>query len=234
MFGSALVDTESGWDRKLMADMNNKHSPVILDGLVFVIPLVILAAVCGYVGAGRTGMVFLVAALFVLWFFRNPERVPPEDEKAVLSPADGKVIKIEEVEEQEMLGGGARKVSIFMNIFNVHVNRAPCTGTVREIVYREGRFFSANLDKASALNERNLVLIETADGNRILTIQIAGIIARRIVCWVTEGMGIEKGERFGLIKFGSRLEVLMPLDASIPVRVGDKVRAGETRIGYLT
>ncbi|MBW2561539.1 MAG: phosphatidylserine decarboxylase, partial [Deltaproteobacteria bacterium] len=116
---------------------------------------------------------------------------------------------------------------------NVHVNRAPCAGTVKEIVYRKGRFFSANLDKASAFNERNSVLIETMSGDRILTIQIAGIIARRIVCWVKEGMGVEKGERFGLIKFGSRLEVFMPLDATIPVKVGDKVRAGETRIGYL-
>jgi len=217
-----------------MTDMNNKHSPVILDGLVFVIPLVILAAVCGYVGAGRTSMVFLAAALFVLWFFRNPERVPPEDEKAVLSPADGKVIKIEEVEEEEMFGGRAQKVSIFMNILNVHVNRAPCTGTVREIAYRKGKFFPANLDKASALNERNSVLIEMADGNRILTIQIAGIIARRIVCWVREGVNVAKGERFGLIKFGSRLEVFMPLGVTVSVKVGDKVRAGETRIGYLS
>lgn len=120
-----------------------------------------------------------------------------------------------------------------MSVFNVHVNRAPCTGSVKEIAYRKGKFFSANLDKASALNERSSLLIETVGGNRILTIQIAGLIARRIVCWVKEGMELEKGERFGLIKFGSRLEVFMPLDATIPVKVGDKVRAGETRIGYL-
>ncbi|MEA1970849.1 MAG: phosphatidylserine decarboxylase, partial [Thermodesulfobacteriota bacterium] len=122
---------------------------------------------------------------------------------------------------------------IFMNIFNVHVNRAPCAGTVKKISYRKGKFFPANLDKASALNERNLVLIETVDGIQILTIQIAGIIARRIVCWVKEGLEVQKGERFGLIKFGSRLEVFMPLGSTIHVKVGDKVRAGETRIGYL-
>ncbi|MBW2675424.1 MAG: phosphatidylserine decarboxylase family protein [Deltaproteobacteria bacterium] len=213
--------------------MNNRNFPIALDGFVFIIPLALLAGVFAYLGAGGMSMFFLAAAFFVLWFFRNPNRTTPEDEKAIISPADGRVIKIEEVEAQEMLQGGARKVSIFMNIFNVHVNRAPCAGTVKEIVYRKGRFFSANLDKASAFNERNLVLIETMGGDRILTIQIAGIIARRIVCWVKEGMGIEKGERFGLIKFGSRLEVLMPLDATIPVKVGDKVRAGETRIGYL-
>ena len=213
--------------------MNNKNFSVVLDGLVFIVPLAVLTGVLAYLKVTGMSMFFLAVTLFVLWFFRNPDRVTPEDEKAVISPADGRIIKIEEVEEQEILRGRARKVSIFMNVFNVHVKRAPCAGTVKEIVYREGRFFSANLDKASALNERNSVLIETVDGSRILTIQIAGVIARRIVCWVKEGMGIEKGERFGLIKFGSRLEVFMPLDATIPVKVGDKVRAGETRIGCL-
>jgi len=213
--------------------MHNRNFPIALDGFVFIIPLAVLAGVFAYVGAGGVSAFFCVATLFVLWFFRNPDRVTPEDEKAVISPADGRVIKIEEVEEGEMLRARVRKVSIFMNIFNVHVNRVPCSGTVKEIVYRQGKFFSANLDKASAFNERNSILVETAGGDRILTIQIAGVIARRIVCWVTEGMGLEKGERFGLIKFGSRLEVFMPLDATIPVKVGDKVRAGETRIGYL-
>ncbi|MBN2397069.1 MAG: phosphatidylserine decarboxylase family protein [Deltaproteobacteria bacterium] len=214
--------------------MNNKNFPIALDGLIFILPLAALAGVFAYLGACGVSTGFLAAALFVLWFFRNPERVSPDDEKAVLSPADGKVIKIEDVEGEELFRGGARKVSIFMNIFNVHVNRAPCAGTVKEITYRKGKFFPANLDKASALNERNSVLIETADGNRILTIQIAGIIARRIVCWVREGVNVAKGERFGLIKFGSRLEVFMPFGATVSVKVGDRVRAGETRIGYLT
>ncbi|MDO9515101.1 MAG: phosphatidylserine decarboxylase family protein [Syntrophales bacterium] len=213
--------------------MDNKNFPIALDGLVFIVPLTILLLISLYSEVTWLSALFLAATLFGLWFFRNPDRATPEDEKAIISPADGRVIKIEEVDEEEMLKGRARKVSIFMSVFNVHVNRAPCAGVVKEIAYRKGRFFSANLDKASALNERNSVLIETADGNRILTIQIAGLIARRIVCWVKEGMGLEKGERFGLIKFGSRLEVFMPLDATIPVKVGDKVRAGETRIGYL-
>jgi phosphatidylserine decarboxylase len=220
-------------DRKLVAGMNNKKFPIALDGFVFIVPLAALMLISLHFDVIWLGTFFLVATLFVLWFFRNPNRATPEDKKAVISPADGRVIKIEEVEEEELLKGRARKVSIFMSVFNVHVNRAPCAGVVKKIVYRKGRFFAANLDKASALNERNSVLIETEDGHRILTIQIAGVIARRIVCWVTEGMGIGKGERFGLIKFGSRLEVFMPLDATIPVKVGDRVRAGETRIGYL-
>lgn len=212
--------------------MNNKTFPIIPDGFFFIIPLAVLAIVLICLKVMWTGIFFLAVALFVMWFFRNPNRVTPEDEKAVISPADGRVIKIEEVEE-EMLKGKAIKVSIFMSVLNVHVNRAPCTGTVKKISYRKGKFFSANLDKASVFNERNSVLIETADGIQILTIQIAGMIARRIVCWVKEGMEIQKGRRFGLIKFGSRLEVFMPLDSTIHVKVGDKVSAGETRIGYL-
>ena len=212
--------------------MNNKSFPIVPDGFYFIVPLAVLAIVLLSLKIMWAGVFFLALTLFVLWFFRNPDRVTPEDEKAVTSPADGKVIKIEEVEE-EMLEGKVLKVSIFMNIFNVHVNRAPCDGIVRKISYRKGKFFPANLDKASELNERNSVLIETVDGRQILTIQIAGIIARRIVCWVKEGLEIQKGERFGLIKFGSRLEVFMPLDSTIHVKVGEKVKAGETRIGYL-
>ncbi|MCD6486890.1 MAG: phosphatidylserine decarboxylase family protein [Syntrophobacterales bacterium] len=212
--------------------MNKKTFPIVPDGFFFIVPLAVLAIGLICLKIMWAGIFFLAVTLFVLWFFRNPDRVTPEDEKVVMSPADGKVIKIEEVEE-EMLKGKAKKVSIFMSIFNVHVNRAPCAGTVKKISYRKGKFFPANLDKASELNERNSVLIETADGRQILTIQIAGIIARRIVCWVKEGMEIRKGKRFGLIKFGSRLEVFMPLGSTIHVKVGDKVRAGETRIGYL-
>ena len=212
--------------------MNNKSFPIVPDGFYFIVPLAVLAIALLSLKIMWAGVFFLALTLFVLWFFRNPDRVTPEDEKAVTSPADGKVIKIEEVEE-EMLEGKVLKVSIFMNIFNVHVNRAPCDGIVRKISYRKGKFFPANLDKASELNERNSVLIETVDGRQILTIQIAGIIARRIVCWVKEGLEIQKGERFGLIKFGSRLEVFMPLDSTIHVKVGEKVKAGETRIGYL-
>lgn len=176
---------------------------------------------------------FFVAAIFVTWFFRNPERNIPEDEKAVLSPADGKVLNIEEVTEDNILKGRFKKISIFMSIFDVHVNRVPYSGMVDSIVYRKGKFFSANLDKASSLNEGNSILVKTDDGQEILTIQIAGLIARRIVCWIKEGMKVKKGQRFGLIRFGSRLEVFLPLDSTISVKVGDRVKGGETPIGYL-
>ncbi len=213
--------------------MSNKTFPIVPDGFFFIIPLAVLGILCVFLKVRWAGVLFLALALFVMWFFRNPQRVTPEDEKAIISPADGRIIKIEEVEEKEMLNEKVRKVSIFMSILNVHVNRAPCSGTIEGISYSKGKFFPANLDKASELNERNSVLIKMADGGQIRTTQIAGIVARRIVCWTKKGMQIQKGERFGLIKFGSRLEVFMPLDTTISVKVGDRVKAGETKIGYL-
>ena len=190
----------------------------------------LLALVAGFRGLG---LVLLLLTLFVLWFFRNPQRETPEKETLVTSPADGRVIRIEEAVSEEQPGKTFLKVSIFMNIFNVHVNRIPYSGRVRFIRYRPGKFLSANLDKASALNERNTVMVQTDDGREIITVQIAGLIARRIVCWLREGMQVRKGDRFGLIRFGSRLEVFLPLGSAILVEVGDRVRAGETPIGEL-
>jgi len=213
--------------------MNNKNSPIALEGLPFILPLAVLLLLFLFLDFYRTSMVFFLLCLFTIWFFRNPNRTAPADEKSVLSPADGKVLKVEELVEDEILHKKIKKVSIFMNIFNVHVNRVPMSGTVRKIRYTPGKFLSANLDKASSLNERNALLVVGNDGTEIMTTQIAGLIARRIVCWVKEGMAVERGERFGLIRFGSRLEVFMPPDARVVVDKGDRVRAGETVIGYL-
>ncbi len=211
-----------------------KHDQFIaVEGLPMILPLAgatLLALVAGYRGLG---LVLLLLTLFVLWFFRNPQRKTPEKENLVISPADGKVIRIEETASEEQPGKTCLKISIFMNVFNVHVNRIPYSGRVRFIRYRPGKFLSANLDKASALNERNTVMVQTDDGKEIITVQIAGLIARRIVCWLREGMQVRKGDRFGLIRFGSRLEVFLPLGSAILVEVGDRVRAGETPIGEL-
>jgi len=138
--------------------MNNKTFPIIPDGFFFIVPLAVLSIALICFKIVYVGIFFLVVTLFVMWFFRNPNRVTPEDEKAIISPADGRVIKIEEVEEKEMLNEKVRKVSIFMSILNVHVNRAPCSGTIEKISYSKGKFFPANLDKASELNERNSIL----------------------------------------------------------------------------
>jgi len=135
--------------------------------------------------------------------------------------------------ENNPLGQPSIKVSIFMNIFNVHVNRIPFGGTIKKISYHPGKFLSANLDKASEQNENNRVTLETVDSREILVIQIAGLIARRIACWVEKGDNVKTGQRFGLIRFGSRLEVFLPEDSRIVARVRQKVKAGETVIGYL-
>jgi len=212
----------------------NHNGFIAGEGVPFIIPLggvTLLAFVAGFKGIS---LVLLVVTLFVVWFFRNPQRNTPEKDGLVISPADGRVIRIEETASDEQPGRTFQKISIFMNVFNVHVNRIPCSGEVRFIRYREGKFLSANLDKASALNERNTILLQTADGREIMTVQIAGLIARRIVCWLKEGMQVSRGERFGLIRFGSRVEVFLPHGSTLLVRVGEKVRAGETPIGELT
>jgi phosphatidylserine decarboxylase len=194
---------------------------------------------CLTVASALFGLTWLTGILFVLtafcaWFFRNPERISPDEENVVLSPADGKIIKIEDhFVSDDIVKGTFKKISIFMNVFNVHVNRIPYSGQVVSIGYKKGKFLSADLDKASEENEKNSVLIRMDNGRELLVAQIAGLIARRIVCWLKEGMMVKRGERFGLIRFGSRIEVFLPCDARISIQIGDKVRAGETPIGYL-
>jgi len=212
----------------------NHNSFIAGEGLPFIITMcgvTILAFIAGFKGIS---LVFFGITFFVIWFFRNPQRYPPEHEDLIISPADGKVIRIEDTTSDERPGRTFKKVSIFMNVFNVHVNRIPYSGKIQFIHYRRGKFLSANLDKASALNERNTILLQTVDGREIMTVQIAGLIARRIVCWLKEGMQVSKGERFGLIRFGSRVEVLLPPGTTLLVSVGETVRAGETPIGEMS
>lgn len=174
-----------------------------------------------------------VLTLFTAYFFRDPERNIPGEPNAVLTPADGKVLKIEKLQSHNNpLGRRALKISIFMSVFNVHVNRIPAGGYISRIVYRPGKFFSANRDKASAYNENNSITLETSDARRIVLVQIAGFVARRIVCWIKEGDKLEAGQRLGLIRFGSRVDVYLPFDTQVAARPGQKVRAGQTVIGY--
>jgi phosphatidylserine decarboxylase len=211
----------------------NHDSIIAREGLPFIAVAAIAALIAFAVGLTGIGILFFLVTLFILWFFRNPERRAPEDPRQVVSPADGKVIRIEEISDIDFAGNNVRKISIFMNIFNVHVNRIPYPGQIVSMVYRKGSFLSADLDKASEVNERNTVMIRTDAGEIIKLVQIAGLIARRIVWWIREGVTVSKGERFGLIRFGSRVEVFLPLQAKILVQVGEKVRAGETPIGEM-
>jgi phosphatidylserine decarboxylase len=212
----------------------DRHTGYIArEGAPFIIGLGILTVALSWIGFKVLAVLAFDAMLFVIFFFRNPERTVPGEEGLLVSPADGKILKVEEVELRGLLNGRFRKVSIFMNVFNVHVNRVPYSGRVEKIEYHSGKFLSADLDKASADNEKNAVLIRTKEGKQFLTIQIAGLIARRIVCWIGEGMEVARGERFGLICFGSRLEVVLPLESKVLVQAGQKVRAGETPMGYL-
>ena len=177
------------------------------------------------------------ATVWCYYFFRDPVRVIPQKEGLVLSPADGIISLIQDVVPPSELGlgeGTRTRVSVFMNVFNCHVNRAPVAGTFKHIVYHHGKFLNASLDKASEHNERNGLTIETADGTRIGVVQIAGLVARRIVCFVSEGDQIGLGARFGLIRFGSRLDVYLPEGVSPSVSVGTTAVAGETILADLT
>jgi len=212
----------------------DKHTGYIVrEGFPFIIGFGALALALSWMGLGGLAAAFFAVTLFVAFFFRNPERTVPTEKGLLVSPADGRVLNVEEVQVDGLLKGRFRKISIFMNVFNVHVNRAPYSGRVERVEYYSGKFLSADLDKASADNEKNTLLIRTEEGKAFLTIQIAGLIARRIVCWVGEGVDVVRGQRFGLICFGSRLEVVLPLESKIIVQAGQMVRAGETPLGYL-
>lgn len=172
----------------------------------------------------------LVLCLFFLYFFRDPERIPPADPDAVVSPADGKVISIKQ--NSNLCGQTYTELSIFMSPLDVHVNRVPFDGVVKEIIYTPGKFFSAFKERAYRENENIKITIQTQYGD-IVVRQVAGSIARRAVCWVKEGERIKKGERFGMIKFSSRVDVCLPSSFKIQVKVGDKVKAGKTVIAFL-
>ena len=175
---------------------------------------------------------FWIITLFVLQFFRDPGRVVPRNPNAVLSPADGRIVAVEKVNDP-YLSREAIKVSVFMNVFNVHSNRSPVDGEVRGIWYYPGKFVNADLAKASLENERNALWIRTGDGADITCVQVAGLIARRILCYVNEGDRLARGQRYGFIRFGSRVDVYLPPEADILASIGDKVFATESILAEL-
>ena len=175
---------------------------------------------------------FWAATLFILQFFRDPARDVPEDPLAVVSPADGRIVAVGRARDP-YLERDAIKISVFMNVFNVHSNRAPVDGTVKGRWYHAGSFLNAALDKASLENERNALWIRTGSGADVSCVQIAGLIARRILCYVAEGASLQRGQRYGFIRFGSRVDVYLPLDAEVKAALGDKVYAAQSILARL-
>ncbi len=205
--------------------------PMARAGYPFIFASVFVTAVFALLEIGSLAVLGLFVTGFICWFFRDPDRLVPAGDGLIVSPADGKVIKIEQIDSTPYFDGACTRISVFMSIFNVHVNRAPHEGTIRQITYYPGKFFSANLDKAAAENEHNALLLESPSGKRMGVVQIAGLVARRIICAVQAGDTIQRGQRFGMICFGSRLDVYLPLDTDVQVDIGARVQAGSTILG---
>jgi phosphatidylserine decarboxylase len=208
--------------------MHSHRIPVSKEGVPFIGIAVLIALVFALLKWFVMAAVFFVIAGFVLFFFRDPERIIPSGSGLVVSPADGRVIDVAEDNRDSLDGKDVKRISIFMSIFNVHVNRIPITGQVRQISYQSGSFWPADRKRALLENERNALLILGEDEMELTVVQVAGIIARRISCWVKVGDNVKIGERFGLIRFGSRLDVYVPKNVSVLVKRGDRARAGQT------
>jgi phosphatidylserine decarboxylase len=192
----------------------------------------LLVSLLGSYFIGWWSLPLWLASLFILQFFRDPPREVPDDPLVVVAPADGRIVAVGKAHDP-YLKREALKVSVFMNVFNVHSNRAPVDGVVKERWYFPGQFLNAALDKASLDNERNALWLRTADGQDVTCVQIAGLIARRILCYVEPGATLGKGDRFGFIRFGSRVDVYLPLDAQVNAAIGEKVYAAETVLARL-
>jgi phosphatidylserine decarboxylase len=213
--------------------MSNYPHPIIArEGWAYVAGTILVAVVVTLAAGWAWSLLFWLIAVFVLQFFRDPARPIPAQPDAVLSPADGRVVAVERAMDP-FLQREALKLSVFMNVFNVHSNRSPVEGVVREAWYHAGRFFNAALSKASLENERNALWIRTADGSDITCVQVAGLIARRILCYVKAGDNLARGQRYGFIRFGSRVDLYLPLSAQPRAAVGDKVYAAATVLAQL-
>jgi phosphatidylserine decarboxylase len=203
--------------------------PIHTEGYKFLV-IAAFATIILLIINGFLGLIGLLLTVWVYYFFRDPERVIIEDDNYLVSPADGEVIKVEEVDGPKEVGlenKKFKKISIFMNVFDCHVNRTPCSGTVEEILYKPGKFLNASFDKASEDNERNYYKIKDKDGNDIVVVQIAGLIARRIVCETNKGQSLDQGDRIGMIRFGSRADVYYENYEPL-VKIGQKTISGET------
>ena len=210
--------------------------PIHKEGYKFIFIFAIATAILALI-SNFLGLIGLVATLWCIFFFRDPERVVPLDDNAIISPADGVVTRVEYgAEAPEELGYGKtkfNKISIFLNVFNVHVNRVPLSGEVTKVVYRPGKFLSANAEEASVENERNSVVVKTSNGTEVIFVQVAGLVARRIVSDLKEGQEVVVGQRYGIIRFGSRADLYFPENVEIKSLLGQTMVGGETIIAKI-
>jgi len=214
--------------------MQNRNQLIAREGYPFIALFGFVTLVFALLGWVVLTLLFLFLTLFSTYFFRNPERVIPTGDDLLIAPADGKVIFVGEVQEDRYFKERVTKVSIFMSVFNVHINRVPCDGKVLDMYYNKGGFVNASYDKASESNEQAGILLETTGGSKILFVQIAGLIARRIVTYPVIGDLLQRGVRYGLIRFGSRVDIYLPKTAEVTVTLGEHTVAGETVLGTLS
>jgi phosphatidylserine decarboxylase len=206
--------------------MHYPHPIIAREGWPYITGVLVVAVLVQYFAGWWAAPLWLVL-VFVVQFFRDPPRAIPGDAGVVLSPADGRIVVVEEADDP-YAGRRALKISVFMNVFNVHSNRSPIDGRISKVEYFRGSFVNADLDKASTENERNAIVAQTSDGKIVTFVQVAGLIARRILCYVKEGETLARGQRYGFIRFGSRVDVYLPLGARVRARVGDHVSAAST------
>jgi phosphatidylserine decarboxylase len=208
------------------------HPIIAREGWPFLAGALVLALLATVYSGPLTALLGWIVFLFVLQFFRDPPRRVPQGQGLVLVPADGRIVAVEKTRDP-WLEREALKISVFMNVFNVHSNRSPVDGTVMGLWYNPGKFVNADLDKASTENERNALHLRTADGQDVTSVQVAGLIARRILCYVETGAQLVRGQRYGFIRFGSRVDVYLPISATPKVALGDKVRASQDVLAQL-
>jgi len=212
--------------------LNYPHPILAREGWPYIGGAVVLALLVAYFFGFLWSLPVWLIAIFVIQFFRDPPRTLPAQANAVVSPADGRIVRVQKTVDP-YTQNESLLVSVFMNVFNVHSNRSPVDGTIEHIEYRAGTFVNADLDKASSENERNALVVKMPGGDRISVVQVAGLIARRILCYVKPGQVLARGQRYGFIRFGSRVDVYLPLSARPKVAVGDKVYATSTIIAEL-
>jgi phosphatidylserine decarboxylase len=207
--------------------------PFAKEGIPFIGAAVGITLLTAWFGWTIVAVGAAILTLFVSWFFRNPSRVIPQGPGLIVAPGDGRVLAIEEEFEPRFIKDRSIRISIFLNVFDVHINRLPCEGIIEDVQYQPGLFLVASRPDATLRNEQNAVMIRTPQGAKVLCVQVAGLIARRIVCWVSPGDRAVRGERFGLIRFGSRMDTFLPIGTAVKVAVGDRVKGGETILGEL-